>query len=172
MSPGWTMRGWTWQPKINDERAMLRTIDGILFNRHGELLDKAKGAPFFPIAEELRIAYRFTPWLDLGLIGFRDCETFRASRGAVIVFDVPGTDGRPWIERREQLNCLPTLNLIGGETAVHGMAYRFEDTEQAGDLFAATRNVPGLEGIVGRNVLAPYQSGDSRQMAKARWLRG
>ena len=170
---GWSMQGWLWQPKINDERAMLRTLDGTIFNRHGELLDRSKVPYFWPIISELRLAFRKTPWVDLGLIGFRDSETFRASRGAVIVFDIPGDlhDQRRWIERREQLNCLPSLNLMS-EAAVAEMAYRFEETADAGTLFQATRGVPGLEGVVGRNINAPYQPGDSRQMAKARWLKG
>lgn len=170
---GWSMQGWLWQPKINDERAMLRTLDGTIFNRHGELMDSTKVPFFWPIISELRSAYRHTPWVDLGLIGFRDSETFRASRGAVIVFDIPGdlNDRRPWLERREQLNCLPSLDLMN-ERPKPGMAYRFEETDQGGTLFQLTRGVPGLEGVIGRNVKAPYQPGDSRQMAKARWLKG
>ncbi len=169
----WTLAGWFWQPKINDERAMLRTIDGALFNRHGALMDRSKAAVFAGVLGELRAAFRNTPWLDLGLIGYRDADTFKAARGSVLVFDVPGDarDARTWLERRTQLECLPTLNLIS-EHPAPGLAYRFEDHEAAGALFEATVGVPGLEGIVGRNGRAPYQSGDSKQMAKARWLKG
>lgn len=169
----WTLPGWFWQPKINDERGMLRTIDGALFNRHGALMDRTKAAAFAGVLGELRGAFRNTPWLDLGLIGYRDADTFRDGRGSVIVFDIPGDahDARTWVERRGQLLCLPTLNLVA-ERPQAGLAYRFEDEEKAGLLFEATVGVPGLEGIVGRNGRAPYQSGDSKQMAKIRWLKG
>ena len=54
--------GWIWQPKFNDERAMM-SPDGRVFNRHGDLFCPKKLAQF-----------RFRPcgeWVDLLLLGFR-----------------------------------------------------------------------------------------------------
>lgn len=163
--------GWEWQPKVNEERAVLHVPLGPLYNRHGALLDRRKADHYNQIVEELRIRFRSHEWLDLGLIGFRDSETFRAARGAVIVFDVPMVgEGTTWEERRTLLTCLPVLEI--GETPVAGLAYRLPETHAAGELFERTRGVPGLEGIVGRLLASPYNQGDSRSMAKARWLKG
>lgn len=164
--------GWGWQPKVNDERAVLRVMDGALFNRRQQPADRQKAEPFRAIIEELRRSFSAHPWLDLGLIGYRDAATFAESRGAVVVFDVPDLhDRRPWIERRRLLERLPTLDLTT-EKPRAGIAYRLEESEAAGVLFARTIGVQGLEGIVGRHMHAPYQQGDARTMAKVRWLKG
>ena len=172
IGPGFRMSGWTWQPKINDERAVLFVPSGAIFNRRQQPLDRRKAEPYGPVIADLRRQFSNHQWLDLGLVGFREAETFRESRGAVIVFDVPDlVDRTPWAHRRELLRVLPVVELLN-ERPVAGLAYRLEETEKAGELFALTNGVPGLEGIVGRNIHAPYAQGDSPQMAKARWLKG
>lgn len=176
VAPAWAPPGYGWQTKIDDERAVFRVRDGCLYNRHGISLDRHKAAPFRPVVEELARVYCAHPWLDLGLIGFRDASIFGASRGAVILFDLPDPrpgDNRPYFERREFLRQrLPVLDLIAGEVPVAGMAYRFEDYDHAGELFARTVNVPGVEGIVGRLLRSPYVFGEAQAMIRARWKRG
>lgn len=172
---GWSPPGWGWQVKINDERAVCRTRDRCLYNRHGVAFDRLKAAPFRPVLEELCVTYSAFPWLDLGLLGFRDKSTFGGARGAVVVFDLPNPrqgENLPYRIRREfVVHRLPVLDLLAGEAPRPGMAYCFEDYDHAGELFERTRGVPGLEGIVGRILTAPYCFGDSPAMAKARWLR-
>lgn len=71
--------GWIWQPKWNDERAMM-SPDGRVFNRHGNLFCHKKLAQF-----------RFQPcgeWVDLLLLGFRT-----GAARAVIVIDYPYREG-------------------------------------------------------------------------------
>lgn len=164
--------GWVWQPKIDDERAVIRVLDGQLFNRRGQPFDRQKARPFGEACDQLRATFGGHEWLDLGLIGYRDSQTFAASRGAVIVFDLPSLNGDPWVSRRQQLiNRIPVLDLIAGEEAKFGMVYRFADEELAGELFHRTRGVPGLEGVVGRLLAGPYVQGESKTMVKARWKR-
>ncbi len=162
--------GWTWQTKIDDERAVMRTRDGALFNRHAQSLERRKAASFGPVCEVLRAEFGAHEWLDLGLIGWRDSVTFLQSRGAVIVFDLPG--GESWAVRRAKFAHLPVLDLIAGDVPRAGAPYRFADFSDAVALFGRTRGTSGLEGVVGRNDLAPYIYGDSQQMSKARWKRG
>lgn len=173
---GWSPAGYGWQTKIDDERAVFRTRDCCLFNRHGTAFDRQKAAPFRPVVQDLARMYVAHPWLDLGLIGFRDSSVFGASRGAVIVFDLPNPrlgENLPYYERREFLRArLPVLDLLAGERPEPGMAYRFEDFDHAGELFERTKNVPGVEGIVGRLLLSPYVFGDAQTMIRARWKRG
>jgi hypothetical protein len=167
------MPGWVWQPKIDDERAILRVHDCTLFNRHQQPMDRHKARPFARAVEALRSVFAAHRWVDLGLIGWRDKSAFAGSLGAIIVFDLPSPDGDPWEARREWLiKKIPPIELCSGEIPLPGMVYRFNDESQAGLLFARTKGIPGLEGIVGRNLRAPYVQGDSREMAKARWKRG
>lgn len=172
MTRGYHVPGWVWQPKIDDERAVLRVLDGQLFNRQGQPFDRQKARPFAEACDSLRTIYGGHEWIDIGLIGYRDSQTFAASRGAVIVFDLPSLNGDPWVSRRQQLiTRLPVLDLIAGEAAKFGMVYRFADEELAGELFHRTRGVPGLEGVVGRLLAGPYVQGETETMAKARWKR-
>lgn len=173
IAPGWSIPGWTWQPKIDDERAVLRVSDGQVFNRHGQEFDQQKLRAFGGAVQALRRQFASYPWVDMGLIGFRDRSAFGESRGAILVFDLVTDDPFPWEARAEWLRrAIPTLDLCAGEKAVPGMVYRFQDESQPSLLFERTKNVPGLEGVIGRNVRACYCQGDSREMAKARWKRG
>jgi len=162
--------GWNYQPKLDDERGMLRIGDGALYNRHGAPLARNKALHFRGVCEELRNLFPAAKWLDLGLIGFRDIRAFGAARGAVIVFDVPSADS--WLERYALLAVLPVLDLVAGEVPVAGRAYRLANSWQGAELFEATRNVRGLEGVIGRRIDAPYLSGESQAMIRLRWLRG
>lgn len=174
--PAWAPPGYGWQTKIDDERAILRIRDCCLFNRHATPFDRQKAAPFRPVLEDLARMYAAHPWLDLGLLGFRDASVFGASRGAVILFDLPNPrqgENLPYFERREFIRQrLPVLDLLAREQPVAGMAYRFEDYDHAGGLFARTVNVPGVEGIVGRLLRSPYVFGEAQTMIRARWKRG
>jgi ATP-dependent DNA ligase len=166
------MMGWEWQPKIDDERAVFHIPDGSLYNRHGQPFARNKAEAFVPALADLKKVFAGSEWIDLGLVGFRGTEEFKGSRGAVLVFDLPSRDGDSYESRRDLLvRRLPVLEMTRGERPKPGFVYRFQDEHQGGVLFEQTRDVPGLEGVVGRLIRAPYMQGDAPTMAKSRWKR-
>lgn len=148
--------GWIWEPKLDDERAIL--LDGMLYNRFGRPLAPHKAQAFAPALSDL--AGLGMP-LDLALLGFRG----HLPLGAVVVLDIPGK--APYLDRKAPLANLPIL--ARPVEAVPGRVYRLAQYIDARALFQETINVPGLEGIVGRRPGAPYVEGTSRDMAKSRW---
>lgn len=148
--------GWIWEPKLDDERAILHS--GTLFNRFGRQLAPHKAKVFLPVIRE-RLG--FGGFLDLALLGFRG----HLPLGAVVLLDAPGKLG--YLDRKAPFAQLPILELP--MAAVPGTVYRLPHSMDARALFESTINVPGLEGIIGRRPGAPYVEGTSRDMAKSRW---
>ena len=147
--------GWIWEPKLDDERAIL--LNGALHNRFGRPLAPHKARAFAPAIETLP----FEQELDLALLGFRG----NLPLGAVVLLDAPGKMG--YLDRKSPFVHLPVLNFP--MKAVPGTVYRLPHSTDARALFESTINVPGLEGIIGRRPGAPYVEGTSRDMAKSRW---
>ena len=148
--------GWIWEPKLDDERAILS--GGELCNRFGRPLAPHKARAFAPALRDL-VALGMP--LDLALLGFRG----HLPLGAVVVLDIPGR--APYLDRKAPLAKLPVLPRP--MDAVPGTVYRLPHSMDARALFEATIDVPGLEGVVGRRPGAPYVEGTSRDMAKSRW---
>lgn len=161
--------GWIWQPKIDDERAVIRLSDGAVFNRHGQAFDRTKVEVFEKaIGSLLHYGSQFR-WIDCGLIGFRDSATFKAVRGSICVYDLPDHTGT-WVERSKTMkDSIPISSL---NKNLPGAVFILEESEDAMDMFTRSRLVPGFEGIVGRRIAAAYEQGESKSMAKARWKRG
>ncbi len=165
----WTLPGWGWQVKVNEERAIFRHFDSTLWNRHGQPFDTYKTAHFRAALEGMAsFAGGDRDLVDLGLVGLRDKSAFGEARGAVIVYDLPSS--LPWRERYRILSDLvPPIDLIAGEQMLPGMIYRLPEEYHAGQLFERTAGVAGLEGVVGRNLESPYIYAETAQMAKAKW---
>lgn len=143
---------WLYQVKLDDERAVY--CQGQFWNRFGRPFSPAK-ARVFP-APPFETA-------DLALLGFRG----HWEPGAIVVLDLP-TIRRPFAERYAMLGGLPVFDPWSMQP-VPGTIYRLENFADPAALFARTREVGGLEGIVGRDPQALYVEGDSRSMLKWRW---
>ncbi len=169
LRPTFVMPGWGWQVKLNEERAFYRHFDATLWNRHREQFDRYKAAHFEEALESLSIfAGSDRDIVDVGLIGLREVSVYGPGRGAIVVYDLPSP--LPWSERYRILSAsVPPIDLISGEQFKPGMIYCLPQEYCAGALFERTRGVPGIEGVVGRNLSSPYIYGDTAMMAKAKW---
>lgn len=167
MQRSWRHPGWGWQVKLNEERAVFRLFDRTLFNRHRQLFDIYKARHFAQAMEALE-SFAGADWVDVGMIGVRDTAAFSGMKGAIVVYDVPSD--APWEVRYRTITTkLPPIDLLAGEKFEPGMIYCLPQEDMAGELFHRTKGVPGVEGVVGRNLQAPYIYGESIQMAKAKW---
>ena len=140
--------GWGWQPKLNDERAVIHA-DGLVLNRHGRAFERRKLAKF---AHAIDAALRAHPGqlLDVALVGIRDPEI----PARVVVLDLPRTPG-PWSFRRTQIQ----------------LDFALPCYDDARRCWADFFGKPGYEGIVGRRLAAGYACGDSNAMCKSKWIR-
>jgi hypothetical protein len=72
--------GWIWQPKLNDERALMDP-DGRVWNRFEERFSLAK-------LRQFRLPEPCGEWVDMLLVGFRTGQARE-----VVVIDYPGRPG-------------------------------------------------------------------------------
>lgn len=165
-------KGWEWQVKIDDERGIVRVhSDGSveLFNRHWEPLAAHKAKLFAAAASTLPARFPGEPIFDVALLGFRGHWT----PGGIVLLDIPSE--RPWTERRSRLAGIPVWDPLDPKDtppapgAVAILPSWPEIAWNPRDLFLRTKDVPGVEGLIGRDPAAPYQMGDSDRMVKIRW---
>lgn len=156
-------KGWWWQVKLNDERGWLLP-DGSVKNRRLQPLAPSKAAAFADAIREVHDFYKGHT-VDLALLGYR---TGPWRPGAVVVLDVPSLPG-PWSERYPAFSKdWPVYYPELGEP-VPDLVNVLDIYMDALYLFRQTLRRPGLEGVVGRDPEATYQSGLSRAMAKSKW---
>lgn len=141
-----------WQPKLNDERGWW--VGGILYNRHMEPVPERKVAPFRKALDMLPISFP----VDLALLGFR---TGPWKPGCVVVLDYPDEH-----ERRTRFGDVKKTTVEFGHGLVSHLP-TFSDPRKCWDTY---RHVPGFEGIIWRRPGAGYQSGNSKEMGKAKWI--
>lgn len=166
-------KGWEWQVKIDDERGIVRVHgDGSveIFNRHWEPLAAHKAKLFAAAAGTLPGLFPHEPIFDVALLGFRGHWT----PGGIVLLDIPGD--LPWAERRRRrMRELPLWDPLDPKDAppapgtVAILPTWPDTTRNPRDLFFKTKDVPGVEGLIGRDPAAPYQMGDSDRMVKIRW---
>ena len=93
---------WYYEPKVNEERALLHVPTGTLFNRHGQGFSKT--LLFGEALATLRDAIGNDPhlaWLDCGAFGFRH----KLGLGSLLIFDAPACPGT-WKARQALLQTL------------------------------------------------------------------
>jgi hypothetical protein len=168
-------KGWEWQVKIDDERGIVRVHDDgsvEIFNRHWEPLAAHKAKLFAAAAGTLPTLFPGEPIFDVALLGFRG----HWAPGGIVLLDVPSE--APWTERRERVwardsiplwDPLDPKNASPEPGAVVFLPSWPEVSWNPRDLFLRTKDVPGVEGLIGRDPAAPYQMGDSDRMVKIRW---
>lgn len=155
-------RHWWYQPKLDDERAMVHASG--VYTRFGQPFDKGKLAKFTEALQVLRSALRNSvdldeTWFDVALIGFR--KTRPPYR--IVLLDIPSN--LPYREREAiPRGLIPAVFGDGGYHVTHmpcrspGAAISLAETLGS-----------DCEGIIGRDPDAPYISGDSDKMIKMRW---
>lgn len=166
-------KGWEWQVKIDDERGIVRVHDDgsvELFNRHWEPLAAHKAKLFAAAASTLPTLFPGEPIFDVALLGFRGHWT----PGGIVLLDIPSE--RPWTERREKIGRVLQWDPLAPEPdwipPVPGEVrclVTYDGNPDVRDLFLRTKDVPGVEGLIGRDPAAPYHMGDSDRMVKIRW---
>lgn len=168
-------KGWEWQAKIDDERGIVRVHDDgsvEIFNRHWEPLAAHKAKLFAAAAGTLPTLFPGEPIFDVALLGFRG----HWAPGGIVLLDIPGE--APWAERRARVTSasIPLWDPMSPEetpppapVTVAILPSWPETTWNPRDLFLRTKDVPGVEGLIGRDPAAPYQMGDSDRMVKIRW---
>lgn len=169
-------KGWEWQPKIDDERGIVRVHgDGSveLFNRHWEPLAAHKAKLFVEAAGTLPELFPGEAVFDVALLGFRG----HWSPGGIVLLDIPSD--QPWRVRSARIReVVPGWDPLdpdpAGEWGPPALGNVRCLVSYAGDpdvraLFLLTRDVPGVEGLIGRDPEAAYQMGDSDRMVKIRW---
>lgn len=170
-------KGWEWQPKIDDERGIVRVHgDGSveLFNRHWEPLAAHKAKLFVEAAGTLPELFPGEPIFDVALLGFRG----HWLPGGIVLLDIPSD--QPWRVRRTRTDKIPMWDPLRGHDccpddpdpepgSVVVLPSWPESLWNPRDLFFKTRDVPGVEGLIGRDPEAAYQMGDSDRMVKIRW---
>ena len=166
-------KGWEWQVKIDDERGIVRVHeDGSveIFNRHWEPLAAHKAKLFAAAASTLPGLFPGEPIFDVALLGFRGHWT----PGGIVLLDIPSD--RPWTERRSTIGRVllwdplaPKPDWIPPIPGEVRCLVTYDGNPDVRDLFLRTKDVPGVEGLIGRDPAAPYQMGDSDRMVKIRW---
>jgi hypothetical protein len=96
--------------------------------------------------------------VDLALLGFR---TGPWKPGCVVVLDYPGA--LPRVER------LKRLRADWGNCTVFDPVSVLPSFEDPHECWGVFRTSPGFEGIIWRRPGAGYQSGNSKEMGKAKW---
>jgi len=143
-----------WQPKLNDERGWW--VGGVLYNRHMEPVPARKAEPFRKALEMLPTSFP----VDLALLGFR---TGPWKPGCVVVLDYPSALPR---SARQRALRETTLEFSPRWADLVTHLPSFSDPRKC---WAEYRNEPGFEGIIWRRPGAGYQSGNSKEMGKAKW---
>ena len=155
-------KDWWYQPKLDDERAMVHASG--VYTRFGKPFDKGKLAKFTEPLQVLRSALRNSvdldeAWLDVALIGFR--KTRPPYR--IVLLDIPSDLS---YRDRNVLShgVLPVFNK-------EHIASKLPPVTGFGNLAIEWAKALGAdcEGIIGRDPDAPYVSGDSDYMIKMRW---
>lgn len=143
-----------WQPKLNDERGWW--VGGVLYNRHMEPVPARKAEPFRKALEMLPTDRP----VDLALLGFR---TGPWKPGCVVVLDYPSARSR--LERLQELR----EEWPNYTTLTRDLVSVLPSYEDARACWVYFREAAGFEGIVWRRLGAGYQSGNSKEMGKAKW---
>lgn len=157
-------KGWVWQYKLNDERAIL-TPDGTLWNRFGTKIAGHK-ARAFAWAVERAVSVFPSMTVDVALLGYRG--HFRV--GSIVVLDLPGFPGNFHIRHARLSSVINPLiwNSDGGYDPINGPLHFLEWSAHPVALFRRSRGFPGVEGVIGRNPNVPYIQGDTRDMCKSK----
>lgn len=159
-------KGWYWQVKLNDERAWMER-DGTIWNRFGRPFAPKKVAPFQEALARVRALFPGVR-VDLALLGYRGVF----EPGAVVVLDLPDMHAAYRIRALAVASAMPGLDHWTRLSPVRpspGEAYYLWTYCEPDVLFRRTRDVPGLEGVIGRDPEAFYQEGQSRAMVKSKW---
>lgn len=155
-------RHWWYQPKLDDERAMVHASG--VYTRFGKPFDRVKLRKFQEALGVLRKALRNSvdldeAWLDVALIGYRKTRPpYRA-----VLLDIPSN--LPYRERNAlSRGVLPVFNK-------QHIASKLPPVTGYGNLAIEWAEDLGsdCEGIIGRDPDAPYISGESNKMIKMRW---
>lgn len=141
-----------WQGKLNDERGWW--IGGVLYNRHLQPMPERKVEPFRRALDMLPTTFP----VDLALLGFR---TGPWKPGCVVVLDYPSAALR--VDRLKQIRWW--REYVGIDPV--SILPTFLDPRKCWETY---RHVPGFEGIIWRRPGAGYQSGNSKEMGKAKWV--
>jgi len=154
--------GWAYQPKLDEERGVL--WERGLWNRLGKPVASHKSQAFVAAIAKARELFG-NRTLDVGMIGFRNGAL---GSGALVIYDIPDDLGLQWAKRYSGLLELPSFDPTR-EPAKAGEVYRLPYTLFGRILMSAVKGVPGVEGIIGRDMRSGYIAGDSRAMLKCKW---
>lgn len=155
-------KDWWYQPKLDDERAMVHASG--VYTRFGKPFDRVKLRKFEEAIGVLRKALcnrvnLDEAWLDVALIGYR--KTRPPYR--VVLLDIPSN-----LTYRERVK-IPRgmIPAVFGDGGYH-VTYMPERSLGAAISLAESLG-SDCEGIIGRDPDAPYISGESNKMIKMRW---
>lgn len=163
--------GWHWQPKLDDERGVIERYGpgASIYNRHGRPIASNKAHAFFEAAQELLNLFPDQDLFDVALLGFRG-RTFPL--GTIVLLDLPRVP-KTWAGRRatvtERTLCWDPWESGPPPDLVVNVLGLYLDRSGVYSYFASTQNLPGIEGLIGRDPAALYQQGDSKAMCKIKW---